>query len=267
MLKRILIAIPALILLFAVIYLHGLYAKLVVITAGLLCVHEMMRAESGIAKPLRPIGYAYAVLLFPAYQFAGGFTGVIGLLALCIMAIFVVLVILGRDARDGLVTALPMIYPGLFFAFLLAIVCIPKVSISQFLMIIAFGSAVMTDTFAYFGGKSFGKHKLVPAISPKKTVEGAVAGTIFGTGTVFALGVLFQNSFGVWINPLWYVLLGLVLSVLTQIGDLAASLIKRRLCIKDYGHIMGEHGGALDRLDSVIFICPVVFAFYYIIAA
>ena len=81
------------------------------------------------------------------------------------------------------------------------------------------------------------------------------------------LGVTLQDYFGVGMNPLWYVLLGLVLSVMTQIGDLAASLVKRRLGIKDYGYIMGEHGGAMDRLDSVLFISPAVFAFYYVLVA
>ena len=179
----------------------------------------------------------------------------------------VVLVVSGRDAADGAVTVMPMIYPGLFFAALIAIASLPDKGASQFLLIIAFGSAIVTDSLAYFSGMLFGRHKLIPAISPKKTVEGAIGGTIFGTCAVFLLGVFAQQTFGVAIRPYMYLVLGFVLSVLTQIGDLTASIVKRKFGVKDYGRIMGDHGGAMDRLDSVMFISPVVFAFYFLMTA
>lgn len=265
--KRILYAIPALALLFSTIYFYGLYAQMVVAAVAVLCVHEMMGAVSTVGRPMKLLGYGYAVLLFPAYQYVGGLAGIAILTAISIMAVLTVLVLTGRDAMDGLMTALPMLYPGLFFAFLLAIFCIEKPDTSRFLVIIAFGSAVITDSFAYFCGRLFGKHKLIPKVSPKKTVEGAIGGLLFGTGAVVLLGALLQDSFHINMNPFWYGLLGLALSVMTQIGDLAASLVKRRLGIKDYGHIMGEHGGAMDRLDSVLFISPVIFAFYFVLVA
>ena len=93
-----------------------------------------------------------------------------------------------------------------------------------------------------------------------------MGGAVFGTAAVFIIGLFVQQAFGFHISPLWYLLLGFVLSVLTQFGDLAASIVKRKFDVKDYGKIMGEHGGAMDRLDSVLFICPVVFAFYLLIA-
>lgn len=102
-----------------------------------------------------------------------------------------------------------------------------------------------TDTFAYFSGMLFGKRKLCPNISPKKTVAGAVGGTLFGT----AAGVLVF-----WLadkNPLLG-LIALLLSVISQFGDLAASVIKRRFGVKDYGKIFPGHGGVLDRFDSII---------------
>ena len=267
MAKRILYAIPALGLLFSVLYFHGVYAKLVVAAVAVLCVHEMMGALTSVGRPMRVLGYGYAVLMYPAYEFVGGMIGIAILTAFGMMAVFTMLVLTGRNAMDGLMTVLPMLYPGLFFAFLLALFSIDKANISRFLLIIAFASAVMTDTFAYFSGRLFGKHKLIPKVSPKKTVEGAVGGLVFGTCAVILLGVLLQDSFDIYMNPLWYGLLGVILSVMTQIGDLAASLVKRRLGIKDYGHIMGEHGGAMDRLDSVLFISPAVFAFYFVLVA
>ncbi len=265
--KRILYAIPALALLFSTVYFYGLYAQLIVAAVAVLCMHEMMGAVSSVGRPMKVLGYGYALLLYPAYMFIGGIAGVAILTAFGIMAVFTHLVFSGRDAMDGLITVLPMLYPGLFFAFLMGLFCIEPPNISRFLVIIAFGAAVMTDTFAYFCGRLFGKRKLIPKVSPKKTVEGAIGGLGFGTCTVVLLGVLLQQSFDVYMNPLWYGLLGLILSAMTQIGDLAASLVKRRLGIKDYGHIMGEHGGAMDRLDSVLFISPAVFAFYFILVA
>lgn len=267
MLKRVLIAIPALALLVSVIWLHGLYAKIVVALVGVLCVHEMMNAASTVARPMRAVGYVFAVLLYPAYEYMGGQTGVAILLTLGVMVVFTVLVFSGRSVVDGLFTVLPMAYPGLFFGSLLGILCTPDPQSSRFLMIIAFGAAIITDSFAYFTGLLFGRHKLAEAISPHKTVEGAVGGTVFGTAAIFALGALLQPVFDVGLPAWWYLPLGFVLSVLGQIGDLAASAVKRRFGIKDFGRIMGEHGGAMDRLDSVLFIAPAVFAFYMIIAA
>ena len=265
MVKRILYAIPALALFFSVLYLHGLYAQLVIAAAALLCAHEMMRALKSVSRPVFALGYLYTVLLYPAYAFAGGFCGVAVLLVLGVMLAVCVPMLSGRDAAGSMVTALTMIYPGLFAAFLLALAITPEPEMSRFLLIIAFGAAVVTDTFAYMIGRLFGKHKLLPAVSPKKTVEGAIGGLVFGTAVVWALGFGLQNLFGVGIEPLWYLALGFALSILSQLGDLAASFIKRRLGIKDFGSFMGEHGGALDRLDSVLFISPAVFGFYLLI--
>jgi len=264
-LKRILFAIPALALLVSVIWLHGLYAKIVVALVGVLCVHEMMDASAAVARPMRAVGYAFAVLLYPTYEFVGGQTGVAILLTVGVMAVFTILVFSGRSVVDGLFTVLPMAYPGLFFASLLGILCTPPVQESRFLLIIAFGSAIVTDSFAYFGGRLFGRHKLAERISPKKTVEGAVCGTVFGAAAVLVFGILAQGAFDVCISPWGYLPLGLALSILAQVGDLSASSVKRRFGIKDFGRIMGEHGGAMDRLDSVLFIAPAVFAFYTII--
>lgn len=102
-----------------------------------------------------------------------------------------------------------------------------------------------TDTFAYFTGMAFGKKKLCPEISPKKTVAGALGGTLFGT---LAGVITMWLAFG---QPLLG-LIGLPLSVISQLGDLAASVIKRRFGVKDYGKIFPGHGGVLDRFDSII---------------
>lgn len=128
-----------------------------------------------------------------------------------------------------------------------------------------FGVSTFTDTFAFIFGVTLGKHKLCPNISPKKTVEGAVGG-IFG-GLLASLLIYFLFDYfqvfgpgrGLTIHGLkthWlilaYVLIGFFGSVMTQIGDLLASHIKRYCGIKDYSHILGEHGGIMDRFDGMM---------------
>ena len=227
MVKRTLIAIPALVLLTAIIYFHGLFAMAAGVLIAVLCMHEMLGTMSrGDARPLRPVAYAFAALLVPAYLFAG-LPSISALFVLAVMAVGIVLVLSGRDAADGAATVLPIVYPGVFLAALAIILCAPPKAVSQFLLIIVFGTAAMTDTFAYFCGRLFGRHKLAPAISPKKTVEGAVGGMVFGTCAVLLMGLFLQPVFGVDVPLFWYAVLGLVLSATAQFGDLIASLIKR----------------------------------------
>ncbi len=273
--KRILIAIPAIGLLFCVIWFHGLFARIAVSFIGLFCMFEMMRMLGADgAKPVKTVGYVFAALSWPVYEyvgdiwrFAGGFWALAVMLVLAVMATFLVLVIKKRAGEDGIRTVYALIYPGLFYAFLIVIICIKDVMASRFMFLLAFVGAAMTDSFAYFGGRLFGKHQLAPEISPKKTVEGAVIGGVFGLLSVLLTGTLFQDFFlgKEHALPIYqYAILGVALCVLSQAGDLTASIIKRQFGVKDYGNIMGAHGGAMDRLDSVIFISPIVCAFYYI---
>ena len=113
-----------------------------------------------------------------------------------------------------------------------------------------------SDTAAFFAGHAFGKHKLAPHVSPHKTVEGAlggIAGSVTG-GLLFALVV---NTWGDGsISYPLIALVGVLISLAAQLGDLSFSLIKREFGVKDYGHIFLAHGGVLDRFDSVIFAAP-----------
>lgn len=130
----------------------------------------------------------------------------------------------------------------------------------NYLVWFIFIGAWATDTFAYFSGSLFGKRKLIPSISPKKTVEGAIGGVI--GCMLITVGYAFYLSK---INildglPLYYFAgLGLLCGIISQLGDLAASSIKRHVDVKDFGNIMPGHGGALDRFDSILFCAPVVY--------
>lgn len=116
-----------------------------------------------------------------------------------------------------------------------------------------------TDIFAYFFGSFFGKHKLAPIVSPKKSVEGAIAGTVGCTLAFVLYGYLVTTFFGApSANYIYLAISGLILSVVAQIGDLSCSLIKREAGVKDYGNLFPGHGGVVDRFDSVIAVATVL---------
>ena len=126
----------------------------------------------------------------------------------------------------------------------------------QFIVLLPLLAAWGADTCALFAGMFFGKHKLAPVVSPKKTVEGAVGGVIGGAVLVLLFALLLNATLGLEM-PLWAAaVLGGVGAVLGEIGDLSFSVIKRQTGIKDYGHIFPGHGGVLDRFDSVLFVAP-----------
>ncbi|MCR5484442.1 MAG: phosphatidate cytidylyltransferase [Clostridiales bacterium] len=139
-------------------------------------------------------------------------------------------------------------------------------SICSYLLLTGLLCAWITDTMAYFFGSRFGKHKMAPKISPKKTWEGAVGG-VFGTVAVNILIWLVyyllskKGLINPFIIPLWAVLIfTFVLSVMSELGDLSASVIKRNYGVKDFGFIMGKgNGGVMDRFDSASFTLPALY--------
>ncbi len=132
-----------------------------------------------------------------------------------------------------------------------------------YLLLLAFCASWATDIFAYLVGSKFGKHKLCPAISPKKSIEGAVGGVV-GAALVNILLLLVFRKFifeeGSLISYPAVAVLSVVLSVISMFGDLAASTIKRNFGIKDFGKLLPGHGGIMDRFDSALFVMPVLYA-------
>lgn len=122
--------------------------------------------------------------------------------------------------------------------------------------------ACLTDTFALFTGKLFGRHPLAIHISPNKTIEGAVGGTVGAVLSMLIFGLvvrLIQSDFTVHYGAM--ALLGLLCALAAQIGDLSMSALKREAGIKDFSEIIPGHGGVLDRMDSIIFVAPAAYYF------
>jgi phosphatidate cytidylyltransferase len=132
--------------------------------------------------------------------------------------------------------------------------------------LLVFIGAWISDVGAYFIGSFIGKHKLIPDVSPKKTVEGAIGG-IITAAVAFVLYGLLIDALSATINPNYVVLAisGALLAVVSQIGDLIASLIKREYGIKDYSNLLPGHGGILDRIDGTMFATVAVYLAFVLI--
>lgn len=133
-----------------------------------------------------------------------------------------------------------------------------KMENGAFLVLLPLIAAWGSDTCALFAGMAFGKHKLAPVVSPKKTVEGAIGGVIGATLIMLGIAFLLNQYPRMGISYIGVAIMGAAGAAIGQLGDLSFSVIKRQCKIKDYSHIFPGHGGVLDRFDSVIFVAPVI---------
>lgn len=145
-----------------------------------------------------------------------------------------------------------------------SIILLRDLTHGKFIYLLAFIVPWMSDAFAYFVGVRFGKHKLIPEVSPKKTVEGAIGGIVFGTAAVVLYGYVIGHIFDATAKYPALIVAGLVMCILSQCGDLIASLVKRHYGIKDYGFVFPGHGGVLDRFDSIIATAPFLYILFMI---
>lgn len=161
-----------------------------------------------------------------------------------------------HKATDALATVEMLLYPGLAVAAILFICCLPR---KEYAVIFTTGflSAVSCDTFALFGGMAFGKHKLAPTVSPKKTIEGSISGMVVTVG--IGIGAFFLFEKYMLVSLVKYVIIVLICTIVSQIGDLSASYIKREAGIKDFGNLIPGHGGMMDRIDSLMMSIPAAY--------
>ena len=183
--------------------------------------------------------------------------------AIIIMAISVVYFIamailsLVKQAELDLTKIFSLCAMPLFISFAFALLgSVITIENGVFFLLLIFNYSSVCDIGAYFVGVSMGKTKLCPAISPKKTVEGAIGGIVSSA----ILGLVITLCFGLYSKILAVMLLTIPFCIAGMAGDLFASIIKRKVGIKDYGDLIPGHGGVLDRVDSILFIAPLVFS-------
>lgn len=268
---RIITAIISFLLLLTLLILGGQALLLMVWAATILAMYEFFHAmEKGGKHPIKFVGYCATIMFpifginefFPKFYDANsniiwGAIILVGVFELYVMYGLCVLKSDNYTFDDVAHTVFSILY-----------VCVPMFMILPIyygdhgklliwiLLIIAWG----TDISAYFVGVFFGKHKIMPRLSPKKTWEGFFGGLAGSTILMTVYGILISNRFETfdwWV----YSILGLVLSLVAQFGDWFASSIKRKVNIKDFGNILPGHGGFIDRFDSIIFIIPLVYIF------
>ncbi|MBR5044809.1 MAG: phosphatidate cytidylyltransferase [Clostridia bacterium] len=255
MLTRILTACVLIPLLVLILFFSGtlVYPIAWAILAGV-AVFEMFRVF-GREKDfwLSIPAYLIAVGLPFGYYFSDFGTKIL-LAATLVYLLFVISVAVFHRGRfpfaDAASVFVAVIYISVGFAALSAIRY--GIAFGKYLCLLAFIGPWTTDTFAYFTGRFFGRHKLIPEVSPKKTVEGSVGGTVFCIVGYIVFGLVMQFGYGFTVNYWMLGVAGLLVAVISQIGDLIASLIKREHEIKDYGRIFPGHGGVMDRFDSVL---------------
>ena len=176
-------------------------------------------------------------------------------LILILMFINILLKNLKVTIIDLAISLLSVAYIPFLFSFMKLIFSMES---GRILMMFVLFGAFASDVMAYL----IGKRKLCPVISPKKTVEGAVAGVIGVVVSYLAICIISNSFWGTNFNIVYILILGVVASISGQFGDLAASSIKRHCNIKDFGNVLPGHGGILDRCDSIMFVAPIVYIFF-----
>ena len=264
MASRILTALVGVPLLVGAIWLGFPWLTILVATAAILGLREFYGIAPGIWRPtIFLVGALWTVAFIIAGQLSSEgfrFGPHIVLGTWLIISVFSLLV---RRSPRGLVSWAYSVAGPIYLGFLLAHALLLREAGSTddfgrdwvlFALLVTFA----TDTGAYLTGRALGRHPMAPSISPGKTWEGAIGGFAWAVGIAVGLGALLQLS-----TPLWQeVLLGGIVGVVSQLGDLAESRLKRATGVKDTGALLPGHGGILDRLDSIVFTVPVV---YYLV--
>lgn len=140
-----------------------------------------------------------------------------------------------------------------------SIVLLRDLEYGEYIYLLAFLAPWISDSCAYFIGINFGRHKLIPDVSPKKTVEGAVGGIVCGTASVALYGFIVSRIISTDASYPALIFAGFIMCILSQCGDLIASLIKRHYNKKDYGYVFPGHGGVMDRFDSILMTAPFLY--------
>ena len=273
MLIRILVAIIGIPIFITLIFKGDIYFSFLIYIISYLGAKELLTFYKKKDLELNMILPVFSGLIPLAVFKFGLIAGVYSIL-IFLLLLFVIEIFRNKENSTNIVSAygFALVYTGLFPATLIEILrdLGPEVFILIYVVIIA------TDTFAYFGGMSASKlfktHKLFERVSPKKTIEGAISGLIFGLLSgilIYKFYVVEQEidfstiSTVVSLNDI--IIISILTSILGQIGDLFESLLKRDCGVKDSSKIIPGHGGILDRFDSLIFVAPVVLIYYKLI--
>lgn len=264
--KRVITALWGIPLLVAVVWFDEPIAWFTIITTilGILAVYEFYRltAIAGIL-PLILFGLMWTALFITRPHVTSDLYYLLLWITLLVLPIFILLLLFKRKEifSTWVLVVGGIIYVGLLLSYLVDL----RLEAGRNWVFLAIFATFGSDTAAYFIGKAFGRHRMAPRISPGKTWEGAAAGIIGGVAVslLFIIDWPLQLPIYAWEA----VLLGVLISVFGQIGDLVESMLKRYAGVKESGSLMPGHGGLLDRIDSILFAGVAVHVYYFFFVA
>lgn len=259
MTKRILTSIIGIPLLIAIVWYGKIPLTLAVTIVSLIGLYEFYRAvnSENEIKRINDIGYLFTIIFcftLPKFSIYSYFV---------FTSIFILILMTSMlthhekyNIKDVAITFIGFYY----VSFLLSHVAMVRQQEYGFIFVwLIFITAWGSDTGAYFTGMSIGKHKLAPKLSPHKTIEGSIGGIFLSAILCILYGFCMSKILAVELSISEFAIIGIVGSVIGQLGDLTASAIKRYTGIKDYGNLIPGHGGILDRFDSILFTAPLVY--------
>lgn len=268
MVKRIITSVVALAVFVGILFLPPIYFTVALAAVILFMLYECYSATKADVR-MKIIGFISAVILMSSIYFFKAIewdtfawaTASIGIIFIIALHMITVVAKHGkRNYKDILSNG----FLTMYIVISMGCVWLTKETFDTATMLLTFICAWSCDTFAYFTGRFLGKHKLIPHVSPNKTVEGSVGGVVGAMVICIVYLLIVKNVFDTnmlqWSNVVVEgAVYGLVGGALSQLGDLIASAIKRDTGIKDFGWIFPGHGGFMDRFDSVMFIAPIMY--------
>lgn len=267
--KRVLTTVIGLPIVVAVILVSNTYIIDAILTiVALIGMHEYIKCcSSKDAKIIKWVSYISTFIIAIAHVVPAALLTKLLIISIPILLMILFLHVIVTDQKvtytDVAYTLLGILYVTGSILFVSLTYGIMKDGVQMgkvyiwYIMLAAWG----TDIFAYLVGKHFGKHKF-SSVSPNKTIEGCIAGTLSAAIVCLIYTYCINTFLGHEINMIMIGIVSIILSIAGQIGDFAASVIKRNFDVKDYSNLFPGHGGMLDRIDSLMFIAPVTFAIF-----
>ena len=250
--------------LIAVLLIFGNKYVVDVACAGfaLIALNEFFNCFKGKANPIVEIGYISALAIACIHIVEPKWWLVVLPIIVVLLFLKVIITKMKVNVNDVAITLLGIIY------IVGSIIFIPIINGAEhgklFIWYI-FCAAWGTDIFAYIFGITMGKHKF-SEISPKKSIEGCVGGVLGAIALMLTYTAVINTNYGLNIDYLFIFIIAIVFSLIGQIGDLAASTVKRYAGVKDFSNLIPGHGGIIDRLDSIMFVAPFVYIFFVLLA-
>lgn len=220
---------------------------------------ELLRATGAGKRPVMHVATALAAAAIPVcyWQKVEGWGVKLVLMALLSTLFLSAVLAYGKEKPVRAEDILFCLFGGVLYPVMLsALLQLRMMEQGQFLVMLPIVVAFLTDIGAYFFGMFLGKHRGITLVSPNKSAEGFVGGLVSGVLFMLGYGLVMTHGFGLEVDMFRLALYGLLGSLVTMLGDLSFSLIKRQFGVKDYGSLLPGHGGMLDRFDSMSFAAP-----------